>query len=60
MTRRCLAIVATLALSIIAVVVLAAVVATLLPTLPILAGAVLLFGCLAALFANVMKAARPR
>jgi hypothetical protein len=46
-----------LALSIIGVVVLASSAAVLMPNAPIVTGAVLLLGCLAVLFANVMKAA---
>jgi hypothetical protein len=46
-----------LALSIIGVVVLASSAAVLMPNTPIVTGAVLLLGCLAVLFANVMKAA---
>ncbi|WMT71964.1 hypothetical protein [Bradyrhizobium sp. Ash2021] len=47
-----------LALVIIAVVVLAGMVATLIPDAPLAAGAILLFGCLAALLASVARAAR--
>ncbi|MEH2560751.1 hypothetical protein [Bradyrhizobium sp. AZCC 2289] len=47
-----------LALVIIAVVVLAGMVATLMPGAPLAAGAILLFGCLAALLASVARAAR--
>jgi hypothetical protein len=47
-----------LALEIIAVVLLAGVCARLLPDSPSVAGAILLFGCLAALGANVAGAAR--
>lgn len=46
-----------LALAILGIVVLASVFATLFPGLPLIAGAVLLFGCLVVLFANIMKAA---
>jgi hypothetical protein len=47
-----------LALAIIAIVLLAGVFARLLPDNPSAAGAILLFGCLAALCANVARAAR--
>jgi hypothetical protein len=40
------------------VVLLAWIFSTLMPDMPLAAGAVLLIGCLAALFANVMKAAQ--
>ena len=43
----------SLALEIVAVVVLAAMSAALLPDLPLAAGAILLFGCLGVLLANV-------
>jgi uncharacterized membrane protein YdjX (TVP38/TMEM64 family) len=45
-----------LALTIIAIVVLAGMVAVLLPGVPLAAGAVLLFGCLAALLWSVARA----
>jgi hypothetical protein len=45
-----------LALAIIAVVALAGVMATLLPEVPLVAGAILLFGCLAALLSSVARA----
>jgi hypothetical protein len=45
-----------LALVIIAVVVLTGVVATLLPEVPLVAGGILLFGCLAALLSSVTRA----
>jgi uncharacterized membrane protein YdjX (TVP38/TMEM64 family) len=45
-----------LALMIMAVVVVAGVVATLLPELPLVAGGILLFGCLAALLSSVARA----
>ena len=48
----------SLALVILAVVVLAALFAFLLPDHPLLPGAILLMGCLAALVANVARAAR--
>jgi uncharacterized membrane protein YdjX (TVP38/TMEM64 family) len=47
-----------LALTIIAVVVLAAGAATLMPDVPLAAGAVLLFGCLAGLLASVARTGR--
>jgi uncharacterized membrane protein YdjX (TVP38/TMEM64 family) len=47
-----------LALAIIAVVVVAAVVAMLIPQVPLAAGAILLFGCLAALLVSVARAGR--
>jgi hypothetical protein len=47
-----------LALAIIAVVVLAGIAATLMPEVPLAAGAILLFGCLAVLFASVARATR--
>lgn len=45
-----------LALVIIAVVALTGVVATLLPEVPLVAGGILLFGCLAALLSSVARA----
>jgi hypothetical protein len=48
-----------LALSISAVVVLAAIVSTFAPDVPIAAGVVLLVGCLIALLSNVMRASNP-
>jgi hypothetical protein len=48
-----------LALAILTVVLLAGAFATLMPDVPLAAGAVLLFGCLGVLLANVAKA-RPR
>jgi hypothetical protein len=50
----------SLALAIITAIILAAGVAALAPGSPIVAGIVLLGGCLAALFVNVMRAARGR
>ena len=47
-----------LALAIIAVVVVAAIVAMLIPEVPLAAGAILLFGCLAALLVSVARAGR--
>jgi hypothetical protein len=48
----------SLALMILAVVILAGIFATLVPDPQLAAGAVLLFGCLGVLFANVARAAR--
>ena len=48
----------SLALMILAVVMLAGILATLMPDLHLAAGAVLLFGCLGVLLANVTRAAR--
>jgi hypothetical protein len=50
----------SLALAILGIIAVAALVATLLPDQPLVAGAVLLFGCLAALIANVARAARSK
>jgi uncharacterized membrane protein YdjX (TVP38/TMEM64 family) len=47
-----------LALAIVAVVAAAAILATLMPAAPLAAGAVLLFGCLGALFASTTRAGR--
>ncbi len=47
-----------LALAVVAVVVLAALAATLVPGAPLLSGAILLFGCLGVLVANVLAAKR--
>ena len=47
-----------LALAIVAVVLVAGMVAMLIPDVPLVAGAVLLFGCLAALLSSVARAAR--
>jgi hypothetical protein len=47
-----------LALAIIAVVALAGIAATLMPEIRLAAGAILLFGCLAVLFASVARATR--
>ena len=47
-----------LALAILAIVALAGICAALTPNAPLLAGAVLLFGCLAVLIANVLRATR--
>jgi hypothetical protein len=47
-----------LALAIIALVVLAAIAATLMPDVPLVAGAILLFGCLGVLLSNVARAGR--
>jgi hypothetical protein len=48
----------SLALAIIVIILLSSIFATLMPDLPLAAGAVLLVGSLGVLFANVMKAAR--
>jgi hypothetical protein len=48
-----------LALAILAMVALAAILAVLIPTAPLIAGGVLLLGCLGVLFGNVVKATRP-
>jgi hypothetical protein len=50
----------SLALEIVAVVVLAAIAAALIPNVPLASGAILLFGCLGVLLANVASAARRR
>jgi hypothetical protein len=50
----------SLALQIVAVVVLAAIAAALMPNAPLATGAILLFGCLGVLLANVARAARRR
>jgi hypothetical protein len=50
----------SLALMILAVVLLAGLVATFMPDLQLAAGAMLLFGCLGVLLANVTRAARCR
>ena len=50
----------SLALMILVVVMLAGILATLMPDLPLVAGAMLLFGCLCVLLANVARAARRR
>jgi hypothetical protein len=47
-----------LALAILAIVALAGVMAMLMPGVPLAAGAILLFGCLAVLLANAVKAGR--
>jgi hypothetical protein len=47
-----------LALEIVAVVVLGAISATLVPEAPMAAGGILLLGCLGVLFANVIRAGR--
>lgn len=49
-----------LALAIVAVIVLAGVAATLMPDVPLAAGAILLFGCLAVLLSSAIRAARRR
>jgi hypothetical protein len=50
----------SLALEILAVVVLAALAATVLPAVPLAAGGILLLGCVGVLFANVARATRRR
>jgi uncharacterized membrane protein YdjX (TVP38/TMEM64 family) len=47
-----------LALAIVGIIMLAAIFAALMPGTPLLAGAVLLFGCLGVLLFNTMQAAR--
>ena len=47
-----------LALAIIAIVAIAGVAATLMPDVPLAAGAILLFGCLGVLFSNAVRAGR--
>jgi hypothetical protein len=49
-----------LALEILAVVMLAAISAALIPNVPLATGAILIFGCLGALLANVARVARRR
>jgi len=48
----------SLALAILVIVLLSGIFATLMPNAPLVAGAVFLIGCVAVLFANVMKAAQ--
>jgi hypothetical protein len=48
----------SLALAIIVIVLLSCIFATVMPDMPLAAGAILLIGCLGVLFANVMSAAR--
>jgi hypothetical protein len=48
----------TLALEIVAVVVLAAISANLIPEIPLVTGGILLLGCLGVLFTNVIRAGR--
>jgi hypothetical protein len=48
----------SLALAILVIVLFSWIFSTLMPDMPLAAGAVLLIGCLGVLFANVMKAAR--
>jgi hypothetical protein len=50
----------SLALEILAVVILAAIAATFLPAVPLAAGGILLLGCVGVLFANVTTATRRR
>jgi hypothetical protein len=47
-----------LALAIVAIVVLAGIMAALMPDVPLAAGAILLFGCLGALLSNAITAGR--
>jgi hypothetical protein len=47
-----------LALAIVTIVVLAGIVATLMPDVPLAAGAILLFGCLGVLLSNTIRAGR--
>jgi hypothetical protein len=47
-----------LALAIIAIVALAGIAATLMPDVPLAAGAILLFGCLGVLFSNAVRTGR--
>jgi hypothetical protein len=47
-----------LALAIIAIVAIAGMAATLMPDVPLAAGAILLFGCLGVLFSNAVRAGR--
>jgi hypothetical protein len=47
-----------LALAIIAIVAVAGIAATLMPDVPLAAGAILLFGCLGVLFSNAVRAGR--
>jgi hypothetical protein len=47
-----------LALAIIAIVAVAGMAATLMPDVPLAAGAILLFGCLGVLFSNAVRAGR--
>ena len=49
-----------LALAILAVIALAGIFTILMPDIPLVAGAILLFGCLGVLLANVTKAAKRR
>lgn len=49
-----------LALAIIAVVIVAGLFTFLVPNMPIVAGAILLFGCLGALFLNVLRTGQRR
>jgi hypothetical protein len=50
----------SLALEIVAIVVLAAISTALIPNVPLATGGILLFGCLGVLLANVARAARRR
>ena len=48
----------SLALAILVIVLISGIFSILMPDMPLVAGAMLLIGCLAVLFANVMKAAQ--
>jgi Na+/H+ antiporter NhaD/arsenite permease-like protein len=48
----------SLAFAILVIVLVSGIFSTLMPNMPLVAGAMLLIGCLAVLFANVMKAAQ--
>ena len=48
----------SLAIAILVIVLVSAIFSILIPDMPLVAGAVLLIGCLAVLFANVMKTAQ--
>jgi hypothetical protein len=50
----------SLAVQILAVVILAAISAAFVPSVPLVTGAILLFGCLGVLLANLAKASRRR
>ena len=48
----------SLAVAILVIVLVSGILSNLMPDMPLVAGAMLLIGCLAVLFANVMKAAK--
>jgi Na+/H+ antiporter NhaD/arsenite permease-like protein len=48
----------SLAVAILVIVLISGILSILMPDMPLVAGAMLLIGCLAVLFANVMKAAK--